>query len=503
MLYYFEKGESVMLVDQTKDELIDHEDAQSFNADLKELTSQDFSDLSLVSFIGAANSYKKTQYSLNGKISNSVSFICRALFDFIHPRKLVIIGTSGSTWSEVLTNFLSEEQLTEYQGFFTELKNQNKNFTQAQVDQIANICSSLCECKFVCKIFDQNDQNSLLKSIINLIEPNEHICIDITHGYRFIPLIVTTAIHYLKFIKKVSIENVYYGQFECENTVKPILNLTHIIELNNWITSFAQFEQTNDPSVFTNLIKQSTDQQFLKDLQEASFKEKLIYAKDSIDLLKNINLKEDLKNSNPLIELLEEPLVEKLSYINEDSTAYSIYLLSQQYFEARDFLRAVIYLHESLMTRYAEVSSLKYDLRSNKEWTDEDYQKIDQQLELVKKQFINCKGQTQSQNYKNKDQKIDKLIKSIEEFKSNRKQGFRCYDDLAKGYYSYIVLEPEQKLFKRLNNLRNAVAHGTPSDEIINNFYQSEEQFIKGFQELSNQIKDLYFHEYNNSELEY
>ncbi len=57
--------------------------------------------------------YRKTRYTLNGQESDEVTFICKALYDFLKPEKILIIGTTGSSWSEVLSNFLSGEKLSD------------------------------------------------------------------------------------------------------------------------------------------------------------------------------------------------------------------------------------------------------------------------------------------------------------------------------------------------------------------------------------------------------
>lgn len=450
----------------------------------------------LVSFIGKGikdqnnpnGGYRKTKYCLNDKISQEVTFICKALYDFLTPQKIVIIGTSGSSWVEVLSNFLTTEQIYDHQSLINLVTENDNNITQIIADQISEICSQLTNCKFVCKIFNPSTQQSLLSSIIDSIDRDDQVYLDITHGYRSIPMIALTAIQYLKFIKKVNILNVFYGQFECLDQIKPIVSLSDILELNNWITSFAQYDKTNDLSLFTPLIKKTNpthNTEFIKNIEAASFKEKLMYAVDSINIIKNSTLELDV--SNPLLKLLEEPLKEKLAYVNVSSIPFSLFLLSKQFIKARDFFKAVVYLQESLITYAIGTFDLKFDLLMKNKLTKNEEYELKQQLSAFEAKYqqkineIATKKQVKLTN--------NKLVDSL----SNKVGISVILDEIAKNYLRKSSSKKQQMLFDEINALRNGLAHSTPLPWIEKKYYKSEEEFINNFKELSQSIKETFF----------
>ncbi len=90
-------------------------------------------------------------------------------------------------------------------------------------------------------------------------------------------------------------------------------------------------------------------------------------------------------SEDPVLRSFKKPFKQKLAYINENCISYSIFKLSQQYLEARDYMHAVIYLHETFMVRYSEIGTLKHDLRHNvsSEFSDE----IKEQLSVIKEKL--------------------------------------------------------------------------------------------------------------------
>jgi CRISPR-associated Csx2 family protein len=266
--------------------------------------------MTLISFIGkgsklnSANSnanstdsrnktgYRKTRYTLNGQTSSEVTFICKALYDFIKPEKILIIGTVGSSWSEVLSNFLSDEKLANHSSLYERLiKREDSNIGDSRenvsrdVEEISRLISKELNIKFRCRIYDENSENELFTTIVENISKGDTISLDVTHGFRFTPMCALMAIQYLTFIKKVEIEKIYYGWLENNEAIKPIKDLSWILSLNKWITAFSQYNKTNDISIFSPLIGNQVAE---NTINTASFFEKLTDASDSIDKLKKL-----------------------------------------------------------------------------------------------------------------------------------------------------------------------------------------------------------------------
>lgn len=460
----------------------------------------------LISFIGKANNktgYRKTSYTLNGQKSDEVTFICKALYDFLKPEKILIIGTVGSCWSEVLTNFLSEEKLSSHSDLTQRLRKREESNTgdtrenvSRDVDEISLLISKELNIEFICRIYDENSENELFTTIIENISHGDTITLDVTHGFRFTPMCALMAIQYLAYIKNIEIEKIYYGWLENNLDKKPVKDLSWMLSLNKWITAFSQYNKTNDISIFSQLIG---NQEAEKTINDASFYEKLTYASNSIDKLKELDVERIFDSEDPVLRSFKEPFSEKLAYINEKTTSRAIFKLSQQYLEARDYMHAVIYLHETFMVRYSEIGTLKHDLRNINDIPDELYDEITNQLATICS-ILKQEKQKDSSG-KNKDRQADdakKIIQTINDLtnktnKEKRKKYFDIYDKIAKYYMLYIF--DKNYLFFELNSLRNGIVHGNPNEKIKSKFYKDDATMYQKLKELSKKVKDSLFRE--------
>ena len=459
----------------------------------------------LISFIGKGkfteSGYARVRYSMNGQTSDEVTFICKSLYDFLKPHKILIIGTSGSTWSEVFTNFLSEEQQNRHVTLKSELEVLQYSSAERDafgncIQKLSDVISNELNVEFVCRIYDENSENELFTTIINNIDSGEEITLDVTHGFRFTPMCALMAIQYLSYIKKSKIKHIYYGWFENKLDVKPIKDLSWIIKLNKWTTAFAEYGKTNDISCFSSLF---TDKTLIKNIDSASFNEKITYASDSIDILKNIDLSSITESDDPVLRSFAKPLEEKLSYAHSELPSKSIFLLSQQYLKSNDFLRTIIYLHETFMVRYSEIGILKFDLRKNTTWSPEQQSRILSQLSAVNSDLDKVKKlkSKQIESIKDIQISINVFINNVNNHKSDNNPWTTCfdiYDRIAKFY----MKNKYWNIFSTLNQLRNAVAHGTPTAEIKNLFYKNKASMRDRLRNLSNDIENTLWNDCSN-----
>ena len=57
-------------------------------------------------------------------------------------------------------------------------------------------------------------QWKIFESLVAKIEEKDELVIDITHGYRVTPVILSSALHFLRLTKQVTIKHVFYAAFE-------------------------------------------------------------------------------------------------------------------------------------------------------------------------------------------------------------------------------------------------------------------------------------------------
>jgi CRISPR-associated Csx2 family protein len=127
--------------------------------------------------------------------------------------------------------------------------------------------SRLNKSGLVCKLNDYSipDGNSekeiweIFEIILNTFHQDEIVIVDITHSFRFLPMLLTTLLNFAKYQKNISVKGIYYAAFESlgpinevkkkpiEQRVAPIFDLTSLSLLQDW--TFASFDFINNANI--------------------------------------------------------------------------------------------------------------------------------------------------------------------------------------------------------------------------------------------------------------
>jgi len=107
---------------------------------------------------------------------------------------------------------------------------------------------------------DQNIENiwKLFDTIVNRMEKDDLIVFDITHSFRFQPMLALLSLHFARVTKQVKIDGIYYGLYDPnkEPKVFPIIDLTSFTDMQDWITNVYAFTKTGRVEGLTEWIKE-------------------------------------------------------------------------------------------------------------------------------------------------------------------------------------------------------------------------------------------------------
>jgi CRISPR-associated Csx2 family protein len=99
----------------------------------------------------------------------------------------------------------------------------------------------------------------IFEIILDSFHEGDEIIVDITHSFRFLPMLLTVMLNYTRQIKNITIKGVYYAAFETlgtYNEVKnmdiekrntPIFDITPLIKLQEW--TLATFDFQNNANI--------------------------------------------------------------------------------------------------------------------------------------------------------------------------------------------------------------------------------------------------------------
>lgn len=111
---------------------------------------------------------------------------------------------------------------------------------------------------------------SIFNTIAAEIQDGDHLYFDITHSFRSLPMLALVVLNYLRVVKSVTIEKIYYGAFETlgpipqvkemalEERNAPIFDLTPFVDLLQWTTAADHFIRTGNTILMTELTRRRT-----------------------------------------------------------------------------------------------------------------------------------------------------------------------------------------------------------------------------------------------------
>lgn len=95
-----------------------------------------------------------------------------------------------------------------------------------------------------------------------VLPKGERVIFDITHSLRSLPMLGFLALSYLRVVRDIEIEKVYYGALELtprtgENPPTPVVDLTPLVNLLDWAQAANRFQDTGDASLFHPLLREN------------------------------------------------------------------------------------------------------------------------------------------------------------------------------------------------------------------------------------------------------
>lgn len=110
----------------------------------------------------------------------------------------------------------------------------------------------------------QEETWEIFQTIFDTLQNNDRLYVDITSGFRSLPLLILTLINYAKFLKDVSVAKIFYAFYDNTKAANPIRDLTDFSKLQDWTNNANIFLQTGNAKGLAQQIKGDT----FKDVKE-------------------------------------------------------------------------------------------------------------------------------------------------------------------------------------------------------------------------------------------
>lgn len=309
--------------------------------------------------------------------------------------------------------------------------------------------------------------------IYDQIEEGDELYIDLTHAFRYLPMLLLVLSNYAKFLRNVTIKHISYGSYEGRDPKTnraPIIDLLPLSKLQDWTTAASEFIKYGDAEGLNRLTEDNLNDIFVDKSRTAEEKKQAGIVKSFTSALNNYSLEritcrgKDIVESKASKSLSRQiaaiegklnqdtglkplnPIFKEIgkTIMTSDSSLDNCLDAAKWCYKKHMYQQAITLLEEGIITFFCErhgiaindkylrklivsAFSIKRNNTSEKEWDVEDGEK-DKMRELLSDkllsnaQLANCFGDVinlrndyNHANFRNENRKAPTIIDTIKD----------------------------------------------------------------------------------------
>ncbi|WP_165155468.1 TIGR02221 family CRISPR-associated protein [Parabacteroides sp. ZJ-118] len=267
---------------------------------------------------------------------------------------------------------------------------------------------------------DGNDEKEIWQifdRVFGLIQEGDELYFDLTHGFRYLPMLILVLGNYSKLLKNVVVRSITYGNYEARNketNEAPLNDLLALSNLQDWTSASASFLKNGNLSMLKSLCQQNlapvlreakgSNQDALALKHYMAALENVVGDLNTcrgINILNGENFAELFKCSDQLKEVFIDPMkpvIERLKYSFQNfipsQNIKNGYIASKWCFDNQLYQQSLTILHETIVSHVCEREGIGIAERGivnmsfmiyNEKIAREDWQCNEEQVEAIEK----------------------------------------------------------------------------------------------------------------------
>lgn len=308
----------------------------------------------LLTFLGRVpkteRGYRTTRYDFgDGGEEPPTAFFGWSLQRRLRPERLVILGTAGSMWDHLLegdTAFYEAEEAAE--NLMAAV--QHKSVTAEHLAPFAPLLSQRLGCDVHLALIpyarDSAEQVELLRIMAGHVNAKDRVDLDVTHGFRHLPMLAILAALHLRSVRGARIGGIWYGAYDPDTGEAPVHDLAGLLHIADWLQALHTYDKDGDYGVFAPLLGPSGQR-----LEEAAFFERTTNPVKARERLTAWSSRADrFPADDPAVDLFREALEERIRWYRGGTRAEWERTLAEEYLHRQDYVRAAIYGLEAVIS---------------------------------------------------------------------------------------------------------------------------------------------------------
>lgn len=237
---------------------------------------------------------------------------------------------------------------------------------------------------------DESQMWELFEVIFSQLEEGDHLYLDITNSFRYLPMLLVVLVNYAKLLKEVRIEAIYYGNYEARNketNIAPIMDLLPLSSLQDWTSAASDYLQygqveklhalsnqslspiLRDPTTrtkdterlrkFVNTLKETVDERITCRGTKIVEGKNIKYLKETASKIQDVTL--------PQLQPIFEKIKDSLTDFDIKENVHNSLVAAKWCFENKLYQQATTLLEEGLITILCNHYGLVYKEQADRE----------------------------------------------------------------------------------------------------------------------------------------
>lgn len=311
----------------------------------------------LISFLGKGRfdpktGYRTATYRFDDGVAKTVAFFGLALAEYLQPDRLILVGTSGSMWDVFFDRNDPQDNTIELMDAVEHNRVDAKMLAQHAI-KLEKELDIQVQCVLIPFARDTSEQIEVLTLLAAQVREGERISLDVTHGFRHLPMLALVAARYLTHVAKVNVSELYYGALEMTQPggETPVLRLSGLLRMLDWVEALATYDKDGDYGVFGPLLQaDGMDPNRALLLQKASFFERTSNPVKAREALSSVFPSIE-QHQGGLSDLFRPELVKRIDWFRAPHRHDWEASLARASLLRHDYLRAAIFMFEAVSTK--------------------------------------------------------------------------------------------------------------------------------------------------------